>query len=190
VWQGVHARVAPGRRAAPHVQAEQQSAAGGARSAALTAPRGGQAGDGTLGAICSPPPVPGQPFLRGTRQQLCKDGLTCAPLKPAAPDGAAAPAAAGAAAGAASGGSLSYGYCALAGAAGAVAAAADEGPAAVLVAQRKALSGKPCRLPLLYKCAPPPPPSPPPVLAAPPPGALHVAATPLQGLHLCLDFSL
>jgi len=118
--------------------------------------------------------VPGQPFLRGTRQQLCKDGLTCAPLKPVAPDGAAAPAAAGGAAGAASGSSLSYGYCALPGAAGAVAAAADEGPAAVLVAQRKALSGKPCRLPLLYKRAPPRP-------AAPLPAALHAAAMPLQG---------
>ncbi len=30
----------------------------------------GQAGDGGLGAICAPPPVPGKPFLRGARAQV------------------------------------------------------------------------------------------------------------------------
>lgn len=99
-----------------------------------------------MGAICSPPPVPGQPHLRTSRQQACTNGLACQLLGGAGGTGAPA------------GGTpgqqrYNYGYCTAPGAAGAVAAAADQGPPAVLVAQRATLSGKPCRFPLLYKCA-------------------------------------
>ena len=102
-----------------------------------------------MGAICAPPPLPGQAYLRTARQQVCINGLTCQPVGggSASAVGAVAPAA-----GSPSQQQYNYGCCTLPGAAGAVAAAADQGPPAVLVAQRATVSGKPCRFPLLYRC--------------------------------------
>lgn len=81
---------------------------------------------------------------------MCLGGLTCQPLNLKGADAGAPrrPVAGGPA-----DQQYDYGYCTLPGAEGAVAAVADQGPAAVLVAQRTTISGKPCRLPLLYRRA-------------------------------------